>query len=166
MIKKKKWIFFLLLITGSLITWIFYRDEFRSHKITANKEFKINGRRIINPKSVASQNDLKKIIPFNLPSPHWQKEVEKSLKLQGGQSLKTISIEKVESLIWLQNNRALNVESLKINLKNDKNQEVSFRAMIDSSNGKILQTWDQPVVCPTNPRGEPGIKIDPRYFNN
>lgn len=167
MIKKNFKIIFLisLLVLSGLMIMIFNQKP-SNNLSDLSEELKINGRTVINAQKKLSHQEIKKLKPRNTPSPEWKKNVEKNLRIQGGDSLKEIQIEVMESMVWIQNNNALNVESLKISLKNKQNREVSFRALVDSSNGKILQTWDQPVICPINPRGEPGIQIDPRYFSN
>jgi hypothetical protein len=58
------------------------------------------------------------------------------------------------------------VESVIITLENTRGEISKFNALIDSQNGKIIQTWNQPTVDPSSPRDNPGVRIDPRYFNN
>lgn len=94
----------------------------------------------------------------------WKSKVEKSLFLQGGRELKAVNIQRVDSFIWDYEGISLNVESVVISITNQKGEERKFRAMIDPLNGKILRTWDYPVVDSMNPReNQTGLKLDPRY---
>jgi hypothetical protein len=96
-------------------------------------------------------------------SPHWEEELTEQLKSQGGSSLKEVKVKKIDSVIWKQHNLTLQAESVIVSLKNKQGEEVSFRAMVDSQTGKILESWDRPVVDPLNPREGFGLKLDPRY---
>lgn len=129
-------------------------------------EHKYNGRRVLNLPPGREKEILENLKVTNIVSEEWQKKVEEALRLQGGDSLKDVSIQKVESLIWLYHGVALNVESVAVTLKNERKEQTRFRALIDSQNGKILQTWDQPVIDPANPRDKFNIKVDPRYLND
>jgi hypothetical protein len=94
----------------------------------------------------------------------WKSKVEKSLFIQGGKELKAVDIKRVDSFIWEHEGISLNVESVVISVTNQKGEERKFRAMIDPLNGKILRTWDHPVVDSMNPRdNQTGFKLDPRY---
>jgi hypothetical protein len=104
--------------------------------------------------------------PANVVSSEWPEQLEKGLRTQGGDALKELKIEKVQSLIWNHQGINLHVESVRITLTNDRNEKTSFRALVDSQNGKILQTWDQPVIDPINPRNNFAIRIDPRYLQD
>jgi hypothetical protein len=122
-------------------------------------------RKISYPASV-KPDQVKINPPVNVVSKNWKKDLEKSLQLQGGQQVKKISIELVESLIWVQDNTSLNAESVRITLSNQAGEKTSFRAIVDSQTGKILQSFDQPIIDPVNPRAIPGIKVDARYLND
>ena len=89
--------------------------------------------------------------------------VEKSLRLQGGDSIKDIQINQFDAYVMKFEGVPVKVAALTINLTNTQGESTSFRAVVDSSNGKILATYDHPVIDSMNPRAEPGIKIDPRY---
>lgn len=128
---------------------------------------KHNGKRVLNLPPGHEKETLDNLHVSNTVSEDWQSKVEVALKLQGGDALKDVSIKKVESLVWIYNGVALNAESIEVTLKNEKGERTSFRAMVDSQNGKILQTWDQPVFDPINPHEKQfGIRVDPRYQND
>jgi hypothetical protein len=169
MIKHLKWYHYLpFILVIILVSWYLFQKKTISTPQTPLKKVVhiLNGRRVLNIPSNTKTEDLKKIKITNAISPEWQKKVEKSLRFQGGDSIKKLEINKIESLIWAQNKQALNVESLQIKITDQKGVDVSFRALVDSSNGKMIQTWDQPVIDPVNPREEFRIKVDPRYLND
>lgn len=163
----KRWGFLLLLI--AIAVWAFFfrqqpPTETYTPPTTHTKE-KVpvyNGRKVIGLKETEVNPDKIKI--SNHISPDWKEKVTEGLKAQGGEDLKEINIEKVESLIVVQDGRALNAESVKVILKNQKGEESSFRALVDSQTGKILESWDRPVIDPANPRQEFGLKVDPRNY--
>jgi hypothetical protein len=102
----------------------------------------------------------------NTISDAWEENLESSLRVQGGPSLKDVKIEKLDSLIWKQDGIALHVETVRITLTNDKSNQTSFKVMVDSQTGKILKNWDQPVFDPANPREKFKLALDPRYHND
>ncbi len=98
--------------------------------------------------------------------PAWKTTLEKNLILQGGGNLKKAEIEKVDSFDWKMGNAPIKVDSLIVKLEHVKGYKSSFRAIVDSSNGKILQTWDHPVNDNFDSKSKDGIKIDSRYHND
>lgn len=98
-----------------------------------------------------------------LPSEAWKDALEKNIRLQGGNSLKEVLITKLDSFVLNHEGISLNAEAVAINLTNQKGEATTFKAVVDSQNGKILRTFDHPINDPVNPRATPGIKIDPRY---
>lgn len=124
----------------------------------------IDGRPVIGLTPGREKDQVAKMKINNIPSPAWKEEVEKSLKHQGGEALKDVSISTLDSFIWNNSGVALNVESVLITLTNKRDEQTKFRALVDSETGKILHSWDQPVFDPINPREKQGVKIDPRYF--
>ncbi len=169
----------LILVIASVSGYFYFREEPSSVKTKTltepplplqTKAMKIplpvqDGRKILGVKPPENR-PMKRIQVSNSISSDWEKKLKTSLLAQGGSAIKDINIKKVESLIWVQDQHALNVESVVIELKNDKDEESSFRAMIDSQTGKILETWDRPVTDPMNPKENTGLKLDPRYFND
>ena len=101
----------------------------------------------------------------NHPSPEWRKRLELSLKAQSGNSLKSIKIQKEKSLIWMRDTNPILVESVIITLTNHQKSESSFRALVDSQTGKVLESWDRTIFDPANVRQAAGIQLDPRYSN-
>ena len=130
------------------------------------KERKIDGKPVIGLHPGKEEEELKDIQLANEPTDEWEEKLEETLRSQGGSALKEVIIRKTESLIWLQDGVALNVESATVNLKDDKGYETKFRVLVDSQTGKILKNWDQPVVDPINPRENFGLKLDPRYHQD
>jgi hypothetical protein len=101
----------------------------------------------------------------NTPSVNWEKHLRTSLAAQGGSGLKDIKIKKEKSLVWMRDENPLHVESVVVTLTNKQNVEASFRALVDSQTGKVIESWDQSVFDPANVRGSFRIKLDPRYTN-
>ena len=101
----------------------------------------------------------------NHPSPEWRKRLEFSLKAQSGNSVKDIKIQKEKSLIWMRDKNPILVESVIITLTNHQKSESSFRALVDSQTGKVLESWDRTIFDPANVRDAAGIQLDPRYSN-
>jgi hypothetical protein len=104
------------------------------------------------------------LLPQNTPSPKWKSSLQKSLIKQGGRDLKDLTITPLESLIWVHEGRALNVETARISFTTPEGNEISFKTMVDSQTGKILQTWDQPVIDDFSREKKSGVKLDPRYL--
>lgn len=131
-----------------------------------NNKIEVKGRKVLGLTPGEEKKEVEDLKFANDISEEWQEGVEKALRAQGGSSLSEIDIKKTDSFIWAHEGVALNVESVMITLKNQNGEERKFRAMVDSETGKILRTWDHPVIDPMNPRENPGISIDPRYHNN
>ncbi len=131
-----------------------------------NKQIKVKGRKVLGLTPGEENKEVEDLKFANDISEEWQEGVEKALRAQGGSSLSDIDIKKTDSFIWAHEGVALNVESVLITLKNHNGEERKFRAMVDSESGKILRTWDHPVIDPMNPRESRGVSIDPRYHNN
>lgn len=102
---------------------------------------------------------------MNSPSPDWEEGLKKNLGVQGGSSIKEISLKKIDSFVWVHEGAPLFVESVFVTLKGTDNQLVNFRVLVDAQTGKILKNWDQPVVDPMDPRTNFKIKVDPRYHS-
>lgn len=101
----------------------------------------------------------------NEPSDDWQEKLESSFKTQAGNSLKNIKIVKEKSLVWTKDETNLMVESVVVTLTNQQDVESSFRALVDSQTGKVLETWDRSIFDPANVREGFRFKLDPRYTN-
>jgi hypothetical protein len=102
---------------------------------------------------------------INRPSPDWQKKLKSHLLRQAGNSLKDIKILQERSLVWVRDENALQVESVLISLKDQRDMESSFRALIDSQTGKVLETWDRTIFDSMDKSAEFRLKLDPRYSN-
>lgn len=135
-------------------------------KIVINEEkLEINGRKIVGLRPGMEKQDIKKIRVANHPSEEWRQPLEKTLRAQGGSSLKDVKLDKVDSFVWVQDGIALFVESVIVKIRNDKNHETKFRVLVDAQTGKILNNWDRPVVDVYNPKEEYRVPIDPRYHS-
>ncbi len=99
------------------------------------------------------------------PAPVWKTNLEKSLLSQANGLLKSSEITKVDSFSWKMGKVDVPVESLLVKLVHNNGQTTTFRAMVDSTNGKILETWDLPQD--ENYAGHhEGIHVDSRYHND
>lgn len=130
------------------------------------KERKIDGKKVVGLPPGKEEESLKHVQVANTVSEEWEENLEENLRAQGGSALKEITIRRVESLIWIQDGIALNVESAMVAIKDDRGAETKFRVLVDSQTGKILKNWDQPIIDPSNPRENFGIKVDPRYHQD
>jgi len=101
-----------------------------------------------------------------LNHPVWKEKVEKTLLTQAAGNLKKAEIEKVDSFQWKMGKVDVQVDSIIVKLEHTKGHRSSFRAIVDASNGKILQTWDHPVLDNFDPKTRYGVKVDPRYHND
>lgn len=129
------------------------------------EKLEIDGKKVIGLPPGQEKVAIKQIHISNHPSEEWKPNLEKTLQAQGGNHIKDINIEKLDSFIWTESGIALHVDSVKITLKNDKDSTVSFNAMIDSQNGKILKNWNQPVIDNFQQQKNFKVRIDPRYHN-
>jgi Zn-dependent metalloprotease len=135
-------------------------------KVVVNPEkVEINGKKVVGLSPGKEKEEIQKLKVSNLPSPQWQPALEKTLRAQGGDSLKEVSFNKVDSFVWAHDGIALFVESVIVTIKNDKNAVTTFRVLVDAQSGKILQNWDHPIFDPLNPKDRFRIKIDPRYHS-
>ena len=177
----KRWPYFLLiLLVASAAIYLFKKEtpSAPSHSTHSEKPspspahtpdlkpFEIEGKKVVGLSPGKEAQEIKNLKVANSVSPEWQENLEESFKAQGGQAIKDIAIQKVDSFIWAQDGVALNVESVIVTLKNQKNEETTFRVLVDAQTGKILKNWDRPVYDPLNPRQNFGIKVDSRYHND
>ncbi len=103
----------------------------------------------------------------SVPAPAvWKENLEKTLKTQGGSFIKNIDIETVDSFNWKVGKVDVRVDSIKVSLQNGNGQRSSFRAIVDASSGKILQTWDQPIIDNFSAKNGGTVKIDSRYHHD
>lgn len=128
--------------------------------------------------SLKAQSRLPASVPANLQNavvthtntgptqPVWKKQLEKNLIVQASGTLKNAEIDKVDSFNWRMGKVDVKVDSIIVKLEHVKGHRSSFRAIVDASNGKILQTWDQPVLDNFDSKTRYGVKVDPRYHND
>ena len=101
----------------------------------------------------------------NSPSLEWKEHLITSLKNQAGDNLKDIQVKKEKSLIWTRDSNPLSAESVLVTLKGNQGEETTFRAIVDSQTGKILESWDRPVSDPADVKAGFHLKLDERYSN-
>lgn len=101
----------------------------------------------------------------NTPSPVWKEHLISSLKEQAGDSLKDVQVKKERSLIWNYDSVPLSAEAVVVTVKNHQGEVTSFRAIVDSQTGRILESWDRPISDPADVRAGFHIKLDERYSN-
>jgi hypothetical protein len=166
MTKHKKLPLFILAVIGLFMLADKSQDVVETKKVTHKPAVTV----IPAPKVI--QHDKKPVarVPasvgyINTPSADWKERLETSLRAQSGDSLKSIKIQKENSMVWMKDGNPIHVESVIITLTSQQAAESSFRAMVDSQTGKVLESWDRTISDPANVRGGFRIKLDPRYSN-
>lgn len=164
----------LLLIAFVMLGFYFFRDTQQSPSSQVvsvspssvkNKETSVPTRKVIDHKKDPLTRLPASVSYANKPSSRWQKKLETNLRAQASDNLKQVWIKKENSLVWTRDDNALMVESVVVRLTNKQDEESSFRALVDSETGKILETWDRSISDPANVRGGFRFKLDPRYSN-
>lgn len=112
------------------------------------REVKVNDRIVIGKITEEQRKNPESIKTPNPPSPLWEKELHKTLMSNGGETIKEVAIKKVASVVWVKNQGGMNAESVIITLKNKEGAESTFRALVDSATGRILETWDRTIFEP------------------
>lgn len=132
------------------------------HQINFEK-LQLDGKKVIGLTPGKEKEQLKSLQVLNIPSPEWQEGLKKALETQGGNTIKELTIQNIDSFVWIHEGAPLFVESVIVKIKGNENQLVNFRVLVDAQTGKILRSWDQPVIDPIDPRSNFKIKVDPRY---
>lgn len=141
------------------------KPEIQTHVID-EVNLKFDGKKVIGLPPGQEKVAIRNLRVSNTPGDNWKPALERALLAQGGSEIKDIKIEKLDSFIWQESGVALYVETVKITLKNNKNSNVSFNAMVDSETGKILKNWNQPVIDNFDKKDNFKVRIDPRYLND
>lgn len=94
---------------------------------------------------------------------HWQESVKSNILRQSFDQDVEIKLIKEKSFTWKEFGKPIEVERIKVSLRNPAGETSNFRALVDQNTGKILRTWDRPVFDPINPRQNKGIKLNPLY---
>lgn len=102
---------------------------------------------------------------INSPSDEWEEKLESALQEQAGESLKKITITKERSLIWMRDTNPLHVEAVHISMVNKEDVQASFRALVDSQTGKVLESFDQTIFDPADVKAEFRLNLDQRNAN-
>lgn len=116
------------------------------------QEIKVDGRTVIGAISSEQKKRPETIKANNKPSPLWEKELLQTITKNGGETIQNVSIKKVDSVIWMKNSAGINAESVIITLRNKEGAESTFRALVDSATGRILETWDRTIFEPVGRR--------------
>jgi hypothetical protein len=165
----------LLLILLIALPLIFFLIRDRSFSTPLNNQqnvsqkkvdvdtLQIDGRKVIGLTPGKEKEEISKIQVANSPSPEWKPNLEKTILIQGGNSVKDLEINKVDSFVWSQDGISLFVESVIVKFKNEHNESTSFRVLVDAQTGKILQNWDRPLIDPISPSHSFKLKVDPSY---
>ncbi len=119
---------------------------------TSQTDIKVNDRIVIGKVTDEQRKKPETITAPNTPSPTWEKELNKTLVLMGGETIKNVAIKKIASVIWMRNEGGMNAESVIITLTNKEGAQSTFRALIDSASGRILETWDRTIFEPVGHR--------------
>lgn len=113
-----------------------------------------------------SQDKVEDIMTDNMPSEEWQELFEEVIRAQAGSSIDTIDIKKTESVIVKRDKRTLAAESVVVTLTKPDGTQSSFRALVDSETGRVIETWDRPLFDPVHPNENFKIKVPAHYHGN
>ena len=137
----KRWPYFLLIIVVAIAALYLFKKETpsapplstHSKKTSPSpapnpdvKTFEIEGKKVVGLSPGKEAQEINNLKVANSVSPEWQENLEETFKAQGGQAIKDIAIQKVDSFIWAQDGVALNVESVIVTLKNQKMKRRPF----------------------------------------
>lgn len=164
--QKKKLTFLLtsLFLLAGIGFWFASQSKFQ-----AKKQFNLEKESLVHPKILPSKSPFVEIKKgeknffVNTPQKEWKKQLEQSLRDQGGDFITDVEIKHERSLIWHRDDQPLRVESVMITLTNKHKSQSHFRAMIEPQTGKILETWDKTIFEPADKQEEFRFKLDPRY---
>lgn len=118
---------------------IIIKDETPKSKVTIpNQTSQVSKTEVVkSQRSPASMN------PVNMPTQEWRSNLKDNLVTQGGSFIKEIHITKERTFTFTKDRTPLNAHTVKIDLKNQNDEASSFRAIVDASTGKILETYDR-----------------------
>lgn len=157
--KKISFLFFVLFL-GLLL--IFRGQESSTQKVITKK---------MNPQKILIKEKSKEAVPHVATDAVKQnvgheKTMETTIRNMVKDSLSEMSFEKVEEIPWNYKGKKVRAQSYIVTLKNDVNATTTFRVLVDAQSGKLMESWDQPIYDPVNPRNNFKVKIDPRYHND
>lgn len=170
--QKKGVIAVLIFIAGIIFLPLFFGEKKVITSVLDNRKSQVGSQvdKAVSPVPVTAlaatpDSRLQKASP-EPREPVWKKNLEKTLFAQAGGTLKRVEIKVVDSFPWKVGAVELLVDSILVRLEGSKGQRSSFRAIVDATNGKILQTWDRPIIDHLDSKSDNGIRIDPRYHSN
>lgn len=103
-----------------------------------------NNRLLIGEISSQLLSNVEKLPMLNTINPHWKENLGMELVRFHSSDTKVL-IKKEESLIRIQNGKGLFTERVVVSYLNGDNPISSFKALIDSDSGKIIETWDNTI---------------------
>lgn len=154
---NRRVLIFILIAAGAILVAVYYSFFFKSEKSTSIGDSAkpsqatapvqtFQGRRVLNTPPKMTQTKLPDIKVSNQVSRDWETNLVSTLRYQGGDRLKDVKIEKVESIIWTTNGHYINAESVRITLTDQNGALTKFRAIVDSESGQIIEVWDRPMI--------------------
>ncbi len=163
---QKHALFFLVL---AIVLGHFYDDKMTPIQVSGTEKiiFPQHSKNVVmGPKKLMTREPASyaKHVPDS--TPQWKDKLEATLFTQGKGTLKKAEIIKVDSFPWKLGQLNVEVDSIIVKLEDIQGRHSSFRAIVDSSNGKILQTWDPPTIDNFDPKNKFGVKIDSRYHQD
>ncbi len=157
--KKISFLFFVLFL-GLLL--FFRGQESSTQKVITKK---------MNPQKILIKEKNKEALPYvatDAVKHHvgHEKTMETTIRNMVKDSLSEMSFEKVEEIPWNYGGKKVRAQSYIVTLKNEVNATTTFRVLVDARSGKLMESWDQPIYDPVNPRNNFKVKIDPRYHHD
>lgn len=168
---NKKYLAAFVLITIAILTLLFKERPAREMSVThkiPKEHIKVVEDKDISEAIEENQGSTEASVDDIIvgPEEHWEEHVKVQLKRQAFDDSVEVDITKENSIFWEELGTPIEANTIKVQLRNPAGETTSFRALIDSNTGKILRTWDRPVIDPINPRERRGIKVSPRYHAN
>ena len=163
---KKKKILFLFFALGVIFVYSSFRnpvsnlDDQKTQFSKKNSSIKndLPVKKVIDKQRKLSTKDSsfkEQSSPTESPhteSPYWQEKLEESLsRFQNANTEVFIETEN-KSLASFQNNKPF-IKQVLITYRHHDGRENSFRALVDTRNRQILQTWDRSIVETRKPIG-------------
>jgi|GEM_PF-4007879 len=159
MTKKRRVIFFLTIILISL-GFFLLRLAKDSKPESSTTEIKSGPlKRSIFIRSSSSPKSPQAQPKNDNPPPPWEDQLIENLKAQAGDELEKIDYVVFERRSWPVNEIKIPVALTTLKLTRKGGMETKVDVMIDETTGKILQSWNAPVIDPVNPREEFRIKL-------
>lgn len=154
-------IFFLFIAVALLLKEDSVKEATITHKISAEHIKAIEDKGI--SEVIEETSDSAQTTDLPVKDEPWEENVKVQLKRQAMDDNVEVNIIKESALFWEEMGTSIEANTIKVQLRTPAGETTSFRALIDSNTGKVLRTWDRPVLDPINPRERSGIRINSRY---